>query len=248
MSKDTQISFTACLVFSIGMAFRQAFSMIWWNIHVKDRLLNGIAAIKEVFTMRGIAAIVATTLLCIILTGCETTLGVSGETTSSISGRKTKTTNNNRNEILKSFKKTKEASKTKKEYINSDPNRHYSDRPYAGLISRYAKTYGVPASLAHAVIKVESGYRAQARGRHGEIGLMQIKPATARMMGYRGSARKLYKPEINIRFGMKYLGRAHRLGGGSTCRTILKYNAGHAAKRMNPISKAYCRKVRSLMK
>ena len=42
-------------------------------------------------------------------------------------------------------------------------------------------------SLAHAVISVESNYRPDARGRAGEVGLMQIKPATARMMGYCGS-------------------------------------------------------------
>ncbi|MDP3525764.1 MAG: lytic transglycosylase domain-containing protein, partial [Hoeflea sp.] len=37
-------------------------------------------------------------------------------------------------------------------------------------------------------------------------------------------------------------------GGGTTCGTILKYNAGHAAKRMNPTSKRYCGKVTAMMK
>jgi soluble lytic murein transglycosylase-like protein len=54
-------------------------------------------------------------------------------------------------------------------------------------------------------------------------------------------------PETNIRFGMKYLAEAHKLGGGTTCRTILKYNAGHAAKRMNPVSRAYCGKVMRIL-
>ena len=76
---------------------------------------------------------------------------------------------------------------------------------------------------------------------------MQIKPATARMMGYRGSNKGLFDPEVNIRFGMKYLAAAHELGGGETCQTILKYNAGHGAKRMNPISKRYCGKVMALL-
>jgi soluble lytic murein transglycosylase-like protein len=43
---------------------------------------------------------------------------------------------------------------------------------------------------------------------------------------------------------MKYLAMAQGLGGGTTCGTILKYNAGHAAKRMNPVSSAYCSKVK----
>ncbi len=55
------------------------------------------------------------------------------------------------------------------------------------IVSRYAASYGVPLPLAHAVIQVESNYRVDARGSAGEIGLMQIKPATARMMGYDGS-------------------------------------------------------------
>lgn len=119
-----------------------------------------------------------------------------------------------------------------------------SDRKYGMIVARYARAYGVPVDLAHAVIKVESNYRVNARGRAGEVGLMQIKPATARMMGYSGTTKGLYTPETNIKYGMKYLGKAHKLGGGSTCGTILKYNAGHAARRMNPISARYCAKVK----
>lgn len=115
---------------------------------------------------------------------------------------------------------------------------------YGDIIARYASAYGVPVSLAHAVIRVESNYRPGARGSAGEVGLMQIKPATARGMGYSGSVKGLYNPETNIKYGMKYLGMAHKLGGGSTCGTILKYNAGHGAKRMNPVSAAYCSKVK----
>ena len=100
------------------------------------------------------------------------------------------------------------------------------------------------SNLAHAVVRVESNFRANARGAAGEIGLMQLKPATARMMGYRGSTKGLYHPETNIKFGMKYLAKAQKLGGGPLCQTILKYNAGHGAKRMNPISANYCAKVK----
>ncbi len=115
---------------------------------------------------------------------------------------------------------------------------------YGSIVARYATSYGVPETLAHAVIHVESNYRVNALGSAGEIGLMQIKPSTARMLGYSGSAKGLYNPEINIKFGIKYLAMAHKLGGGTTCGTILKYNAGHAAKRMNPVSARYCSKVK----
>ncbi len=118
---------------------------------------------------------------------------------------------------------------------------------YDAIIARHAAKHGVPVSLARAVVRIESNFRPNARGRAGEIGLMQIKPATARMMGYSGGAKGLYDPETNIRWGMKYLARAHQLGGGDTCGTILRYNAGHAATRMNKVSSAYCAKVKRHM-
>lgn len=119
--------------------------------------------------------------------------------------------------------------------------------PYDGIIAKHAARHGVPVALAHAVVTIESNYRANARGRAGEVGLMQIKPATARGMGYSGSAKALYDPETNIRYGMKYLAGAHKLGGGDVCGTILRYNAGHGAKRMNSVSAAYCSRVKRQM-
>lgn len=119
--------------------------------------------------------------------------------------------------------------------------------PYSQTITTHAKANGVPLGLAHAVVKVESNYRPNARGSAGEIGLMQIKPATARSVGYRGSTKGLYDPDTNIRYGMIYLGQAHKLAGGDVCGTILRYNAGHGARRMNPVSAKYCRRVQQLM-
>ena len=40
---------------------------------------------------------------------------------------------------------------------------------------------------------------------------MQIKPQTARGLGYEGGAAGLKQPETNIRYGMKYLGEAYRM-------------------------------------
>lgn len=118
---------------------------------------------------------------------------------------------------------------------------------YSILIVKYAKEYDVPVELAHAVVRVESNFDPDALGSAGEVGLMQIKPATARMMGYEGTKKGLFDPETNIKYGMKYLAAAHQLGGGQTCNTILKYNAGHAATRMNPVSKTYCGKVLAML-
>ena len=122
-----------------------------------------------------------------------------------------------------------------------------ADGQYSAIVARYAASYGVPVSLAKAVITIESNYRPNMVGGAGEIGLMQIKPATARMMGYTGSVKGLFDPDTNIKYGMKYLAMAQGLGGGTTCGTILKYNAGHGATRMNPVSAAYCSKVKVQM-
>lgn len=132
-------------------------------------------------------------------------------------------------------KKTAEAAKSDKAAANER---------YGTIIMKHASANGVPVNLARAIIRIESNFRADARGRAGEVGLMQIKPATARSMGYGGSVKGLYNPETNIKYGMKYLGMAQKLGGGSVCGTVLKYNAGHGAKRMNRISSAYCSKVK----
>lgn len=123
----------------------------------------------------------------------------------------------------------------------------YAANPFGSIISSYATAYGVPEALAHAVVRVESNFRPKVTGAAGEIGLMQLKLGTARMMGYSGSASALYDPETNIKYGMKYLAKALQLSDGSTCGTILKYNAGHGAKRMNPVSANYCQKVASIM-
>ncbi len=118
---------------------------------------------------------------------------------------------------------------------------------YDTLIASEARANNVPLSLAHAVVRVESNYNPGMRGSAGEIGLMQVKLQTARGMGYRGSAKGLYDPAINIRYGMKYLGQAREIAGGDLCGTILRYNAGHGATRMSSGPLRYCGKVKQII-
>ena len=122
-----------------------------------------------------------------------------------------------------------------------------TEAQFRRMVAKHARANGVPVKLAEAIVTIESHYNPHAKGQAGEVGLMQIKPATARGIGYKGSTRALYDPETNLRWGMKYLGKAHKLGGGSICGTILKYNAGHYAKRMNKMSARYCSKVKRLL-
>jgi Transglycosylase SLT domain len=114
---------------------------------------------------------------------------------------------------------------------------------YGELLLREATARGVPPALAEAVAFVESGYDAGAVGTVGELGLMQVRPATAAMLGHRGPAAELLDPATNIRFGVAYLARAWNLAGGDVCRALAKYRAGHGEERMTPRSVDYCRRA-----
>lgn len=116
--------------------------------------------------------------------------------------------------------------------------------PYSELIARHAARYGIPPALADAVVRVESRHNARARN-GSNIGLTQISFATARRMGYAGGVEGLYDPDTNLGYGLRYLGDAYRLAGGDTCVTVLKYQAGHGAKRMTSAAGSYCAKVRT---
>lgn len=118
---------------------------------------------------------------------------------------------------------------------------------FASLIAAHAKANGISLALANAVVAIESRYNPRATGSAGEIGLMQIKLRTARGVGYRGSAKGLYDPETNLRYGMKYLGQAQKLARGDLCGTIMKYNGGHYLKRPTRGTRAYCGKARQYM-
>ncbi len=104
---------------------------------------------------------------------------------------------------------------------------------YEALVERHAGANGVPAVLVHRVIVRESRYQPRLVGRGGTIGLMQIKLATARGLGYTGDAEGLRDPETNLTYGVKYLAGAYHAANGDHARAIHYYAAGYyeAAKR-----------------
>lgn len=115
---------------------------------------------------------------------------------------------------------------------------------YRALIEREATREGIAPEIAEAVMAVESGYNAAAIGGAGEIGLMQILPSTARMLGFAGTNAELAIPENNIHFGVTYLARAWRLARGDLCTAVMKYRAGHGETRFSYLSVNYCVAVR----
>jgi Transglycosylase SLT domain len=116
---------------------------------------------------------------------------------------------------------------------------------YRAIIEREAMAQGVPPELVDAVMSVESGYNPAVVGADGEIGLMQIMPATASMLGFTGTLAELAVPETNIRYGVMYLAGAWRLAGQDVCTATMKYRAGHGQTRFSFRSVDYCTKVRA---
>ncbi|OCX29440.1 transglycosylase [Bradyrhizobium sp. UASWS1016] len=116
---------------------------------------------------------------------------------------------------------------------------------YRALIEKEAAGTGLAPEIAEAVMGVESGYNPDVIGGVGEIGLMQLLPSTARMLGFSGSLAELAIPENNIHFGVMYLARAWRLAGGDLCTAVMKYRAGHGETRFSYLSVNYCVAVRA---
>jgi soluble lytic murein transglycosylase-like protein len=133
---------------------------------------------------------------------------------------------------------------------NSEPNETNAPQAcsafprFCELIKQEAERTGLDPALIDAVIKVESDYRPGTIGAAGEIGLMQVLPSTARLLGFDGTDQELAEPATNIRLGVTYLAKAWNLAQGDLCRALMKYRAGHGEDRMSPLSVEYCRRAR----
>jgi len=129
-------------------------------------------------------------------------------------------------------------------------------------IARDVKPGALPLSMIDAIIMRESRYRADARGARGEVGLMQILPATARNIAREhGMARiadmsgpdlvrYLSEPRNNLRIGLAYLYWCYNRADRNIGATVGCYNAGPANMwRWESISvtRSYVRHVREHM-
>ena len=94
------------------------------------------------------------------------------------------------------------------------------------LIARHAAANNLPEDLLRRVIKRESGGNPRVIYK-GNFGLMQIKLATARSMGYRGTAAGLLDADTNMTYAVKYLAGAYRVAGGNVSRAVHYYAAGY---------------------
>jgi soluble lytic murein transglycosylase-like protein len=98
------------------------------------------------------------------------------------------------------------------------------------LIKQLAPSYGVPTWFALRIAKIESGYNANARGSHGELGVFQMKCQTAKGIGYRGSCNGLLNARTGVEVGLKHLSLAIKSSGGNLKLAASKHNGGLGRK------------------
>ena len=94
------------------------------------------------------------------------------------------------------------------------------------LINHYADVYDLPPALVHRLIDRESDYRPHLRAGP-YYGLLQMLPQTARTMGHDGPASELLDPEVNLRYGLRYLRGAYLLAEGDFDGAIRRYASGY---------------------
>ncbi|NTZ90725.1 transglycosylase SLT domain-containing protein [Agrobacterium tumefaciens] len=96
----------------------------------------------------------------------------------------------------------------------------------SGLISKYAVMYNVPEDLVHRVVQRESMYNPGAYN-SGNFGLMQIRHATARSMGFDGPASGLFDAETNLKYAVKYLSGAWLVADNNRDNAVRLYARGY---------------------
>jgi hypothetical protein len=92
------------------------------------------------------------------------------------------------------------------------------------VIKKYAQEYGVDEDLIWAVIRQESGFNPGAVSPKGAMGLMQLMPGTAALMGVSNP----FDVEQNIAGGVKYLEQCLSQFNQSVPLALAAYNAGPA--------------------
>jgi soluble lytic murein transglycosylase-like protein len=93
------------------------------------------------------------------------------------------------------------------------------------FIEQAARSHAVRPELVRAVIVVESAFNPNAVSNRGAVGLMQLRPATARRYGVANA----FDPEQNIKAGVHYLRDLLTRYGNNLELTLAAYNAGEDA-------------------
>ena len=103
----------------------------------------------------------------------------------------------------------------------------------AQIVLAEARAAGVPGELALAIARIESNFTCGARGEEHAMGVMQIKPATARSMGFKGKNDELLACQTGAHFAVAYLKAALEAAEGDQCLAVAYYRAGIQERRLS---------------
>jgi soluble lytic murein transglycosylase len=115
-----------------------------------------------------------------------------------------------------------------------EPLRWRMPRGYEAIVRENARATGLAPGLVWALIQRESRFAPGAVSPVGAVGLMQLMPETARRiaqeMGDKDfDADRVREPEVNVRYGCRYLQGLLQRYGGRTGIAAAAYNAGEDA-------------------
>ena len=104
-------------------------------------------------------------------------------------------------------------------------------QPFGDKIKNRAFQFGLDTALVFALIRQESRFMSAIRSSAGARGLMQVMPATARLVARkhkynRYNLSRLTRPDTNIIIGTTYLADLVKLLKGDTAAIAASYNAG----------------------
>lgn len=130
-------------------------------------------------------------------------------------------------QVARNFGRTRETPETAGKNIlkEADLGRERSDMSETGLeglIRRKARVYGVDEDLVRAVVRMESGGNAKAVSTKGAMGLMQLMPGTAEMLGVADP----FDPVQNVDGGVRYLKMMLDRYDGDETLALAAYHSG----------------------
>lgn len=106
-------------------------------------------------------------------------------------------------------------------------------RPHGDVFRRHAFQSELPLQFLYAIARQESAFNARAVSSAGARGMMQLMPATARMVAdrvrvQRPSRADLFNPDVNVRLAAHHLAWLMRRYRGNRALVAAAYNAGES--------------------
>ena len=110
--------------------------------------------------------------------------------------------------------------------LESIADRYHTSTELIRLVYDISLDERIDPKLIYSLIWEESRFNPNAIGNVGEIGLMQVRPNTARFIDPASTRKKLFDPAYNIRIGISHLKDQLHYYQGNKKLALLAYNRG----------------------